>query len=221
MFSDNYKRICDEIAEVAIKSGRNPKEVTLVAVTKGKQWDQIASLYNSGQRQFGENRLPEAFEKQNMAPADCKWHLIGSLQSNKVRKAIGKFVLIHSVDTVDLSKKISQYSQELGVTTSILLQVNTTGETTKHGMTLEECKRDIEKICKLPNLSIEGLMTMAALDAPEAEARHCFAALRKLRDDLHEKGFVLPQLSMGMSRDFKWAIAEGATFVRIGSALFE
>ena len=137
MTGDNYIRICEEISEAAIRSGREPKEVALVAVTKGVPWEQAAGLYHQGQRDFGENRLQEAFDKQNMAPADCRWHFIGSLQSNKVRKVIGKFVLVHSVDTIELARKLSLCSQEAGVVTSILLQVNTSGEKSKHGMKVE------------------------------------------------------------------------------------
>lgn len=215
-----YNQICNEIAEAAIQSGRRPEDVTLVAVTKTLSNEQFSRLYLQGQRDFAESRIQTALIRKVETPLDCRWHLIGTLQSNKVRKAISNFVLIHSVDSLELAKKISSCSMELGVTTSILIQANCSGETSKHGLTPIEWKTHFAELLNLPGLSIKGLMTMAPIPSMESTARHCFAKLRELRDDLQMMGMnqvQLKELSMGMSNDFKWAIAEGATMVRLGS----
>lgn len=220
MIRGSYHRICHQIADAAVQAGRDPHEVTLVAVTKNVSWEQASILYDQGHRDFGENRLQEAFQKMEKAPTDCKWHLIGTLQSNKARKAVGEFALIHSVDTLSLAKKLSQCCQEANSTTSVLLQVNTSGEESKHGLTVSQWKEHVEEVFSLQSLSIEGLMTMAPLNADEVIARSCFANLRHLQEYLTRQGKKVPHLSMGMSNDFHWAIAEGATIVRIGSAIF-
>lgn len=220
---DNYKNIVQDIRQTAIQCKRNPQDIQLVAVTKGISWDRASALYDQGHRDFAENRLNEALEKQAEARPDCRWHLIGTLQSNKVRKAIGRFVLIHSVDSLELARKISHHSQEAGIVTSILLQVNTSGELSKHGMTPEECQRDYGIMLDLPSISIQGLMTIAPLVENDKIIRNCFAGLRNLRDYLNERYLIqapLRHLSMGMSHDYKLAISEGATMVRIGTAIF-
>lgn len=220
---DNYKHLLQEIHQTCKKCGRNPADISLIAVTKNEGWERIQPLYECGQRDFGESRLQEALQKQAIAPNGCRWHFIGTLQKNKVRKVIGNFVLIHSVDSPELAVKISQCSQELGVTTSILLQANTSGETTKHGQTPDAWISCFKDLLLLPSISIEGLMTMAPLVADDGRIRACFAMLRELRDHLagmaHGKT-NLRHLSMGMTHDFKVAIAEGATLLRIGSAIF-
>ncbi len=217
--SDNYRRLLAHIAEIARNSRRNPEEIKLVVVSKGHSWD--ASLYKAGCRDFGESRLQEALPKMGDAPADARWHLIGSLQKNKVKKAVDAFALIHSVDSLELAVKISECSQEAGEISSILLQVNTSGETSKHGLSEEEWNRHIEALRTLPALRIEGLMTLAPLVEDEVRIRSCFATLRKMRDRLQP--LFLPyfyQLSMGMSHDYPIAIEEGATLLRIGSAIY-
>jgi pyridoxal phosphate enzyme (YggS family) len=204
--------VIDEIRQSGVK---------LVAVTKGRSLEQLMHLYERGQRDFGENRLPEAFEKMKNAPSDCRWHFIGSLQSNKVSKVVGEFSLIHSIDSLDLAKKISRASVNRHVETHVLLQVNTSQEASKHGMSPDELKGCFEEMIALPNLSVDGLMTMGPLSGDEARVRRCFAELKQLFDDLNR---TLPrpmsELSMGMSQDYKIAIQEGATMVRIGSLLF-
>jgi hypothetical protein len=212
----------DEIGKAAIASGRNPNDVQLLAVTKGIASERVSELYELGHRDFGENRLPDAFEKMEQAPPDCRWHFIGTLQTKKVRKAVGRFVLIHSVDSPDLLSKIASCSKEAGVVTHVLLQINTSGEVSKHGMTPQEFLSSFSAMDALEGVAIEGLMTMAPLADDESLIRECFAKLRLLRDSANETGpkRLLHHLSMGMSHDFKIAIAEGATLVRIGSALF-
>ena len=212
-----YQRVLKEITIAAEAAGRSHKDITLLAVTKGHSWPQTTWLYDAGQRAFGENRLTEAFEKMESAPPDCRWHFIGTLQANKVRKAIGKFALIHSVDSLELAQKISECSLEAGTKTSILLQANTSGEASKHGLSPDAWKRCFDEVITLKGIYVQGLMTMAPLTEDSAAIQRCFAGLRYLRDALDPS---LPHLSMGMSHDFPLAIAEGATLVRIGTALF-
>lgn len=205
MIKDNYKRILKEI----------PKETTLVAVTKGQPLEAVLELYEAGCRDFAENRLIEAFSKMDNAPLDINWHFIGSLQKNKVAKIINRFSLIHGVDSFDLASKISQASAAAGITTSILLQVNISQELSKHGFSKEDLFKDFEKLKALPSLKIEGLMTMAPLTEDKQVIEATFRGLRELKEKLH-----LHHLSMGMSHDYKIAIQEGATLLRIGTALF-
>lgn len=219
---ERYTELLKSISAIARAHGRNPHELALVAVTKGHSWNEIEPLYHAGQRLFAENRLQPALEKIAQAPKECEWHFIGPLQKNKVRKVVADFSVIHSVDSLELAKKISECSLETSVVTRILLQVNTSGETTKQGMTPEECCMASEKILNLPALSVEGLMTMAPFTEEKMFIRTCFQRLRQLREQL-QKSYgtaAFPHLSMGMSHDYPEAIAEGATLLRIGSALF-
>ncbi len=205
MIKNNYKNILKEI----------PKNVTLVAVTKGQTLEAVLELYEAGCRDFAENRLAEAFSKMENAPSDINWHFIGSLQKNKVAKVINRFCLIHGVDSFDLASKISKCSEERNVVTSILLQVNISGESSKHGLTKEALLENFDKFQALPALKIYGLMTMAPLTDDKEVIQACFSDLRELKDKLH-----LHHLSMGMSNDYPIAIKEGATLLRIGTALF-
>jgi len=219
--AEPYRRVLESIQEAARLAGRDPKTISLVAVTKNIPWEQVLPLYQEGQREFGESRIPDAFLKMEQAPPDCRWHMIGNLQANKIRKIVGRFALIHSVDTPEIAKKISSVSGELGVSTSILLEANTSGEASKHGLSPDAWLEQIEQVVQLPHLSIRGMMTMAPLSEDEKVVRGCFARLRQLRDQIERKvGIKLPVLSMGMSHDYRLAIAEGATLVRIGTALF-
>ena len=221
--AENYRRVRHEMATAAQRCGRNPSEIELVAVTKYVGWQEAAILYEEGQRDFGESRLPDALEKRAQAPSDCCWHFIGTLQSKKVRKVIENFTLIHSVDTPELAHKIALCSQELGVITPILLQANTSGELSKHGLSQEAWKSAFDGVLELDGVSVQGLMSMAPLVEDECCIRNCFAALYRLRGELAMMAgerACLRHLSMGMSHDFPLAIAEGATMVRIGSALF-
>ena len=221
--SGPYLEIKEHIAEAARAAGRDPAEIRLVAVTKGVPWEAASPLYEAGQRDFAESRLEEAEEKRRTAPKDCIWHLIGTLQRNKVRKAVGQFALIHSVDTFELAKKLSDTALELGHPCSILLQANTSGESSKHGLSPEEWRRCLEQLLKLPGISIQGLMTMAPLTEDKALIHGSFASLREFRNELaaYASGMhPLKELSMGMSHDYVEAIQEGATLLRIGTALF-
>lgn len=218
----NYKIVCEKAAECALLAGRDPETVRLVTVTKHHSWSEAQPIFQDGGRDFGENRLQEALVKMGEAPKEARWHLIGTLQKNKVRKALSHFCLIHSVDSAELAIKISEVSQELGIVTNILLQANTSGEQAKHGLSPAQWEEQIEKIIGLPGIDIKGLMTMAPLAEDEKTIRKCFAGLRNLRDVLASKTQLpLPELSMGMSLDYPLAIAEGATLIRIGSAIFQ
>jgi pyridoxal phosphate enzyme (YggS family) len=222
--TQHYFKIKHEIAEIALKCHRNPLDITLIAVSKGFPVSKMMSIYDVGCRDFGESRLQEALPKiTEVSQQDIKWHFIGSLQKNKVRRTIQSFSLIHSVDTSELVRKIAEISLEEGVTTSILLQVNVSGEKTKHGLSIEKWKEAIifSKLFDLNSIRIEGLMTMAPLTEDEEQIRSCFSQLRQFRDELAISHPEVHHLSMGMSHDYKLAIAEGATLLRIGTAIFE
>ena len=222
--NERYQEIKNQIVQAAVAAGRDPLEIALIAVIKNVSWETAASLYEAGQKHFAESRMDEALIKMDKAPSDCRWHLIGTLQRNKVRKAVAKFALIHSVDSLDLAKKLSSVAEEMHVICAILLQVNTSGELSKHGFTPEECRNNFGALCALPGLSIHGLMTIAPLTEDQKLIRRSFSALRKIREELSLLALPkhpMKELSMGMSHDFALAIEEGATLLRIGTALFE
>lgn len=219
--SENYLQLKTHVKALSQQYGRQADDIKIIAVTKNHPWETIAPVYLSGCTDFGENRVQEALAKQPLAPPNIHWHLIGTLQANKIGKVLGKFSLIHSIDSLILAEKLSRKSLEAGLKTSILLQVNTSGEATKHGWTLEACRRDYEKMLAFSGIAIEGLMTMAPDTHEEKVVRMCFSNLRHLQEMLAQAGGrPLPQLSMGMSNDYPWAIAEGATLLRIGTSIF-
>ncbi len=209
----NYCRLLDDVAEECVKSGRDPAEVKVVAVSKRQSLAAIDEVYLAGCRDFGENYLQESLEKIEAFP-DIDWHFIGNLQRKKVARAAGKFVLVHAVDSLPLAQKISQS----GVDTSILLEVNTSGEESKHGFTPDAIIEVVSDIMFLPNLRLSGLMTMASYGCDEREAGRCFSTLRELGEKISWPGECI--LSMGMSGDYRIAIREGAHILRIGSAIF-
>lgn len=217
----NYELIKERIEKAAIKVGRSPGEIQLVAVTKNRSVPEIEALYQEGLRNFGENRVQEALPKMESMPNDINWHFIGTLQKNKVAKVIPKFSLIHSVDSLELAQKISTLSVQASSVTPILLQVNTSNEESKHGLSEEGWLSCLEELSFLPSIRIEGLMTMAPLTEDQAVIRNTFRKLRCFQEELKLKSSLpLSQLSMGMSHDFEIAIEEGATLLRIGTALF-
>ena len=219
---DQLEEIRAAIAAAAARVGRPADSVTLLAVSKTFPVSDIMHAYADGQSIFGENRLQEAMEKIPQMPQDCEWHLIGPLQRNKVRKALEQgFALIQAVDSLKLAAAISRIAGEVGTTARILLEVNIDGEESKHGFTPESLCAEWDTLTALPGLDIRGLMCIPApVENPE-DARPAFAALRKLAEQLRERGpLPLPELSMGMSHDFEVAVEEGATIVRVGSAIF-
>jgi pyridoxal phosphate enzyme (YggS family) len=218
---ERFSGVRDRIAKAARRAGRNPGEVELVAVSKKQSAELIREAVDAGQLLFGENRVQEAMVKIPSLPGSLRWHLVGHLQSNKIRKALPLFELIHSVDSAELAGEIDRIAGETGLFPRVLLEVNVSGEGSKHGFRPEQLERDLETLLALPRLQVEGFKTMAPL-APEAEAaRPFFAGLRELRDRMAARaGIPFGILSMGMSGDFEVAVEEGATLVRVGSAIF-
>jgi len=221
--AENIALVRARIAEVARKVGRDPAEITLVAVSKTKPIELVEMAYNLGVTDFGENRVQEALTKtERWHPEGLRWHLIGHLQSNKAGKAVEPFACIHSVDSLHLAQVLSRHARERGKCLSILLQVNVSGEASKEGVAPEETLAMARQIAALPALQIEGLMTIAPLVHDPEEARPVFRELRLLRDRLRNEvpASSWAQLSMGMTDDYPVAIEEGATLVRVGRAIF-
>lgn len=219
--AERYRKVLREIADAADVVGRDPAEVRLVGVTKTVGISEVAQAVAAGMNEFGENRAQEFVGKQALFP-DQTWHFIGTLQSNKVKQVIGKASLIHSVDSLGLLQAIDRRAREADVVQKVLLEVNVSGERSKHGMTYDEAEDAVRRACDLGGISICGLMTMAPMGRPES-ARHVFREcglwMGRLQS-LHCDAVDLTELSMGMSNDFAVAIEEGATIVRVGRAIF-
>ncbi len=219
--AENLATVKAQIAESARASGREPGTVRLVAVTKTRPVADIQAAYAAGQRCFGENRVQELRQKRPELPGDSEWHLIGHLQSNKAKPAILNSELIHSVDSARLLNRLEQIAGELGQVQAILLQANISGEASKHGSELDELEALLARALGCGHLECRGFMTMAPFDAGPDDLKRIFSALREFRDSAQAKfGRPLPELSMGMTAGFREAIACGATYVRIGSAIF-
>ena len=236
----NLRKVQQRIAEAASRAGRDPAEITLVAVTKTFPVDCIQTAYELGVRHIGENRVHEAAEKvpvvsqwlEERGLSPLTWHMVGHLQSRKARDAIQLFDIIHSVDTLKLAQRLDRLCERQGKVMPILLEANVSGEESKYGFALdrwEEGKEQrehfftiVEEILELSNVKVQGLMTIAPIVASPEEARPYFRRLRRLRDALAERfpGEHWRHLSMGMTDDFEIAIEEGATIVRIGRAIF-
>lgn len=210
-----------QIAEAAKKSRRSAEDVELVAISKTHDAERVREAIDAGQHLFGESRVQEARAKIPLLPSSLRWHFVGHLQKNKIRHALPFFELFHSIDSLALAQELNRIADEDGAHPRVLLEVNVSGEGSKFGFKPETLRAEMESLLALPRLSIEGLMTIPPL-AEEAEAsRKFFVELRELRDAL-EKEFdmKLPQLSMGMTNDFPIAVEEGATLVRVGTAIF-
>jgi PLP dependent protein len=219
--AENLERVREQIARAAAKSGRSPDDVELVAITKTHSAEKVRKAIEAGQTLFGENRVQEARAKIPELPSNIRWHFVGHLQKNKIRHALPLFELIHSVDSLVLAEDVDRIAQEEALHPRVLLEVNVAGEGSKFGFAPENLRAQMEALLALPRLSILGLMTIPPL-AKEAEAsRKYFVRLRELRDHLQTEFRVdLVQLSMGMTQDFAIAVEEGATFVRVGTAIF-
>lgn len=220
----NLISVQQRIERSAKKCGRDPKTIRLVAVGKTQSADRVREAICAGATIIGENYIQEAREKfDQLADLEVQWHFIGHLQSNKAKYAVRMFALIHSVDSIKLAKELNKQARKIGKRQSILVQVNIGGEPSKSGLAEKEAAEHIVRIADMENLHIRGLMTMPPFfDEPE-KARPYFAALRRLRDSLASNAGLSPdfkELSMGMTGDFEAAIQEGATLVRIGTALF-
>lgn len=214
--AERYCRVETQVKEKMQQCGRDPEEITLVAVSKNYTWDQVAPVAAMGAKNFGENRVQEALPKITQAPEDMIWHLIGTLQKNKVSKAIRHFQYIHSVDSLELAQKIASISNEMARYPKLFLQVNISGEKSKHGFSPEGLLKQINSLKEILASQLIGLMTIAPYGESEINIRRYFTNLRQLAEELR-----LPQLSMGMTQDWPIAVEEGATYLRIGSAIFE
>jgi len=221
LITEHLTQIRTRISTLAAQSGRPENSVRLLAVSKTFPASDIAEAIAAGQVSFGENRVQELAEKVPVLPASADWHLIGQLQSNKAVKAVLLANWIHSVDSLHLLEKIGRAASVNQKKINILLEVNS-GEENKSGFrSVDDLKQTLERGLSMEYVEIKGLMTMAPMDAQDAELHRVFADLRNLRDRLQAQFEVkLPELSMGMSRDYPQAIAEGATMVRIGTAIF-
>jgi pyridoxal phosphate enzyme (YggS family) len=215
------EKVVSNISNSCLSAGRDPGSVQLVAVSKSHPPEAIAEVMDAGQMLFGENRVQEAKSKIPQLPAKARWHFIGHLQKNKIRMALPLFEMIQSVDSLELAQQIDRVAAESGLFPRVLLEVNTGGESSKFGFSPEGLRAAMEDLLQLERIQIEGLMTIPP-PAPKPEVnRPYFAMLRELRDDLEgEFRISLPELSMGMSDDYTAAIAEGATIVRVGTAIF-
>jgi len=220
--AENLKSVRERIEAACLRVGRNPAEITLVTVTKTVSAERINEAIEAGVRHIGENRVQEAREKfPEVRPVI--WHLIGHLQTNKVKHALKMFQWIHSVDSFHLAEKIEQEASRLGKAIPILLEVKTSPEETKYGVSVSETLGLLEKISIFNHIQIRGLMTIAPFTDDEKAIRESFQTLRQLRDKINQAeiaGVEMEHLSMGMSHDFEIAIEEGATMVRIGTAIF-
>ena len=219
--SENLAHVLSAISDAARQAGRSPDSVRLIAVSKTHPVEVIQEAIEAGQLTFGENRVQEAQPKISALPAKLHWHLIGHLQSNKARLALPLFELVHGVDSLELLAHINSVAGDLGLFPRVLLQVNVAAEASKFGFAPGQLLDLLEEIVKFDRVQIDGLMTIPPL-APAAEhSRRYFVTLRELRDKLAaEFRFPLPELSMGMSNDFRVAVEEGATMVRVGTAVF-
>jgi pyridoxal phosphate enzyme (YggS family) len=228
----NFHSVQERIQSAARRAGRDPAEITLVAVTKTQSPTVIQAAYDLGLRHFGENRVEEAEAKVGPLPDEITWHMIGHIQSRKAKRVVPLFDLVHSVDSVKLARRLDRLSAERPEPLPVFLECNVSGEESKYGFSADAWTVDgeqrellfaaVEEILALPNLQVSGLMTMAPIVADPEQARPVFVHLRQLRDEL---ATTYPQadwrhLSMGMTDDFEVAIEEGATMVRVGRAIF-
>jgi PLP dependent protein len=219
--AENLERVREQIAQAAAKVGRSADDVELVAITKTHPSEKVREAVEAGQTLFGESRVQEARLKIPELLSNLRWHFVGHLQKNKIRHALPLFEMIHSIDSLALAKDMNRIAEEDGLHPRVLLEVNVAGEGSKFGFTPEKLREEMESLLALPRLSILGLMTIPPL-AEEAEAsRKFFVQLRELRDRVQTEFHVdLAQLSMGMTQDFPIAVEEGATLVRVGTAIF-
>ena len=224
--SGRLERVKEEINEAVISAGRKPEEVTLIGVSKVFPVEYAEAAFNCGLKDLGEHRVQELvpkIERFNELGLEANWHLIGTLQTNKVKDIIGKTKLVHSVNTLNLAAEISKRSVNNNIITDILIQANISGEESKHGFAESELKSAIEEMSSMDGIRLRGLMTMAPIQSYEGEAQKVFERTYKVYEELKSElkdPSVWNVLSMGMSQDYKYAIKEGATHIRIGTAIF-
>jgi PLP dependent protein len=219
--ADNLESIQQRIRAACERAGRDPESVHLLAVSKNHPPETIQEAVNLGLTLFGENKVQEAKAKIPLCPGRARWHFIGHLQSNKCRDAVHLFKMIHSVDSLSLAEEINKRAEQFAKTMPVLLEVNVAGESSKFGYNPERLLAELVQINALPKIEIHGLMTIAPWSDNPEKVRPVFRKLRELKQQCEQiLGAPLPHLSMGMTGDFEVAIEEGATFVRIGTALF-
>ena len=223
MLKDALIEVENNILDACERSGRNPEEVTLIAVSKTKPVEMLQEVYNEGIRDFGENYVQELADKIEIMPNDIRWHMIGHLQRNKVKYLVGKVACIHSVDSLRLAEVINERSIKLGVVTKIMAEVNIAGEESKFGFTRDEVFDFAEKVSTMEGVKLVGLMTSAPYVNDPEENRQYFREMKSLSVDINEKNINninITELSMGMTNDYIVAVEEGATHVRVGTAIF-
>ncbi len=220
---ENIDKIKSNVERAALSVGRDPEEVTLIAVSKTKPVSMIEEAYACGCRDFGENKVQELCDKYEALPKDIRWHLIGHLQRNKVKYVVDKAYLIHSVDSLRLAEEIQKEAQKKGIDVNILIEVNVAAEESKFGVSVEEVENLVREAAKLPNVHIKGLMTIAPIvENPEDNSVY-FTYLKQLSVDIMEKNIdnvSMDILSMGMTGDYVQSVKDGATYIRVGTGIF-
>ena len=223
MIKEQLEEVRERVNAACLRAGREPKSVTLIAVSKTKPAQAVQEAYEAGARDFGENKVQEILQKQPALPQDIRWHMIGHLQRNKVHQVIGKAVLIHAVDSLRLAEQIEQEAAKRNLDVDVLLEINVAKEESKYGFFLEDAEEAIRQISSLPHVHIKGLMTIAPFVENPEENRGIFQKLYQFSVDINDKNIdnvTMGVLSMGMSGDFEVAIEEGATMVRVGTSIF-
>jgi pyridoxal phosphate enzyme (YggS family) len=223
--ADNLRDVLSKVDAAALRAGRDPRSVRLVAVSKTVPAERVREAVNAGVRILGENRVQEAVEKRSALEAagvapGIEWHLIGTLQKNKARHAVGAFALIHSLDGIELAREIDRQARKRGIVQKVLVEVNVAGESTKHGVRPEEVIPLVKEAVGLAGVSITGLMCIPPFTDDAESSRPHFTRLRELLGELVSVGFPMTELSMGMTQDYEVAVEEGATLVRVGTAIF-
>ncbi|MBO5342693.1 MAG: YggS family pyridoxal phosphate-dependent enzyme [Lachnospiraceae bacterium] len=220
---NNYENVLQRVKDACVRSNREVNDVTLIAVSKTKPVEMLQEVYDCGCRDFGENKVQEIMDKYEQLPSDIRWHMIGHLQTNKVKYIVDKVYMIHSVDSVKLAKEISKEARKKGVVVKILLEVNVAKEESKFGIMSETVNDFYKEVVDLPGLEVCGLMTIAPYVEDAELNRQHFVKLNQLMIDIAQEktdNISVGELSMGMTGDYEVAIEEGATFVRVGTGIF-
>lgn len=219
----NLAEIEAKLSKIASNSGRNPNDISIVAISKRQPISQIENVFKQGIVDFGENRVQEFIQKLENVKLPVKWHFVGHLQSNKIKYILGKTWLIHSVDSLHLAAEIAKKSVNAGIVTNCLLQVNTSGESSKSGFAPNNLLDSLPEIEKMEGIQVKGLMTMAPFVTNEQIITNCFRELKQLFDKIKKMDFTrikMAHLSMGMTNDFEIAVREGSNMLRLGTAIF-
>lgn len=223
MVGEQYLKVKADVAEMCEQCNRSSEDCTLIAVSKTKPVDMLLEAYEAGCRDFGENKVQELLDKYDKLPADTRWHMIGHLQTNKVKYIVDKVHMIHSVDSLRLAKEISKEAVKKNVSVPVLLEVNVAEEETKYGFRVDELEEALVEIALLPGIKVKGLMTIAPFVENPEDNRVYFSQIKQLSVDISAKNIDnidMNILSMGMTGDYLVAVSEGAAYVRVGSGIF-